>query len=137
MSTNPNYRFVYAIGENGGACPETEFGIGKLGTGLVAGQAGFFGNVIKADWQTGKHQEWRPSGGDTCPCEPIFIERPGGTAEDDGVVLTIILDRSGKHSSLVALDGQTLQELGRAVMPQVYGIGPHGTFISGTDMFRE
>lgn len=136
VSMKPGYRYVYAIGENGGACPDTDFGIGKLGNGLAVGQAGFLGNVIKADWQTGTHIEWRPTGGDTCPCEPIFVDRPGSTEEDDGVVLTIILDKSGKHSSLVALDGRTLKELGRAIMPQVYGLGPHGTFIDSTAMFR-
>src|SRR5688572_31837869 len=44
-------------------------------------------------------------------CEPVFVQRPGATEEDDGIVLTIVINREGTHSILVALDGSTFEEV--------------------------
>jgi torulene dioxygenase len=48
--------------------------------------------------------------------------------EDDGIVLTIVINKKGTKFILVALDGKTLTEVARAEMPQFYGMGPHGSF---------
>jgi torulene dioxygenase len=48
------------------------------------------------------------------PSEPIFVARPGGTEEDDGVLLTVALDAKRKLSSLIILNAQTMEEIGRA-----------------------
>jgi hypothetical protein len=40
-----------------------------------------------------------------------------GVDEDDGVVLMVVVGKRGERSILVALDGKTLTELARAVMP--------------------
>ncbi|MGW1129803.1 carotenoid oxygenase family protein [Streptomyces sp. NPDC002526] len=34
----------------------------------------------------------------TCPGEPVFVPARGAPAEDDGVVLSIVLDAAGPHS---------------------------------------
>ncbi|KAL3475742.1 carotenoid oxygenase [Aspergillus californicus] len=127
----PGYRYVYFTAGNGGASPGTAVPIGRLGNGLKVVQAAFFGSVAKSDWLTGTIKRWQPKDGESCPCEPVFIQRPGATEEDDGVVLTIVINREGTHSILVALDGRTFEEVARADMPQVYGLGPHGSFIEG------
>ncbi|KAF5983801.1 retinal pigment epithelial membrane family [Fusarium coicis] len=57
--------------------------------------------------------------------------RPGARDEDDGIVLTIVINREATHSVLVAIDAKTFKEIARADMPQVYALGPHGTFIEG------
>ncbi|TVY92747.1 Beta,beta-carotene 9',10'-oxygenase [Lachnellula willkommii] len=135
MSMNPSYRYVYATGGNGGASPGTEVPIGRLGNGVKVVQAAFFSSIVKTDWQTGKFLRWQPENGESCPCEPVFVARPGAEDEDDGIVLTIIIDKKGTHSILVALHGRDLKEVARADMPQVYGIGAHGSFIEARGMY--
>ncbi|PVH68842.1 hypothetical protein DL98DRAFT_661982 [Cadophora sp. DSE1049] len=132
MSMVPGYRYVYAVGGNGGPSPGTEVPIGRYGNGIKTVQAAFFGNIAKTDWLSGTFIKWQPEDGESCPCEPVFVARPGSVEEDDGVVLTIVIDRKGTKSILVALDGKDLKEVARADMPQVYGLGPHGSFIEGT-----
>ncbi|KAK9775669.1 putative Carotenoid oxygenase [Seiridium cardinale] len=129
VSMRPNYRYVYFTAGNGGASPGTEVPIGRLGNGLKVVQAAFFGSLAKSDWETGNFIRWQPENGESCPCEPVFIGRPGATEEDDGVVLTIVINKQGTQSILVALDGKTFKEIARADMPQIYGLGPHGSFI--------
>lgn len=127
----PGYRYVYCTAGNGGPSPGTAVPIGRLGTGLKVVQAAFFSSLAKSDWKTGTFKKWQPDNGESCPCEPVFVQRPGATEEDDGVVLTIVIDREGTHSILVALDGKTFEEIARADMPQVYALGPHGSFVEG------
>ncbi|KAF6836466.1 retinal pigment epithelial membrane family protein [Colletotrichum musicola] len=127
----PGYRYVYCAVGTGGPSPGTAVPIGRLGNGLKVVQAALFGSLAKSDWKTGTFKEWRPDNGESCPCEPVFIQRPGATEEDDGIVLTIVIDREGTHSILIALDGRSFEEIARADMPQVYGLGPHGSFVEG------
>ena len=66
-------------------------------TGLLTGFAAFvqpgapfFTGITKLNLATGGVEAtWAPP--DHFPCEPIFVPRPGGTAEDDGVVLSVVL----------------------------------------------
>ncbi|KAF5963532.1 beta-carotene 15,15'-monooxygenase [Fusarium bulbicola] len=125
------YRYVYGISGHGGPSPGTSVPIGRLGNGLKAVHCSFLSHVAKCDWETGTFKEWWPENGESAPCEPIFIQRPGATEEDDGIVLTIVINREATHSVLVAIDGKTFKEVARADMPQVYALGPHGTFIEG------
>ena len=50
------------------------------------------------------------------PGEPIFVADPDGKDEDDGVLLSVVLDDYQKRSMLVCLDARTMKEIGRAVM---------------------
>ncbi|KAF5691955.1 retinal pigment epithelial membrane family [Fusarium denticulatum] len=125
------YRYVYGISGHGGPSPGTSVPIGRLGNGLKAVHCSFLSHVTKCDWETGTFREWWPENGESAPCEPIFIQRPGARDEDDGVVLTIVINRQATHSVLVAIDAKTFKEIARADMPQVYALGPHGTFIEG------
>lgn len=61
-------------------------------------------------------------------CEPHFVARPGGLAEDDGVVLAPSIDGQG-NTLLVVLDAKDLRELGRAYTPENFSMGFHSTFI--------
>lgn len=132
-SMDPNYRYVYFTAGNGGPSPGTAVPIGRLSgrSDIKEVQAAFFGCLAKSDWKTGEHKIWQPENGESCPCEPVFIQRPGATEEDDGIVLTIVVDRVGTHSILVALDGKTFEEVARAELPHVYSLGPHGSFVEG------
>jgi carotenoid cleavage dioxygenase-like enzyme len=63
------------------------------------------------------------------PSEPVFVPRPGAEAEDDGVVLTVVLDGTRATSSLLVLDAHDLRELARATVPVAIPHGLHGAYV--------
>jgi beta,beta-carotene 9',10'-dioxygenase len=81
--------------------------------------------VCKVDVDTGTVTEF--SDGNACS-EPIFVPRPDGTAEDDGVVLVVVLDADAERSELVVLDGETFDERARATVPHPIPYDFHGRF---------
>jgi beta,beta-carotene 9',10'-dioxygenase len=60
--------------------------------------------------------------------EPIFVARPRATVEDDGVLLVIELDPLNKQASIVVIDAKSMEELGRAGLPNLVPFGFHGQF---------
>ncbi|KAF9572128.1 hypothetical protein EC968_010214 [Mortierella alpina] len=70
---------------------------------------------------------------DQCtPSEPVFVPTPNATEEDDGVLLSIVLDGRRRTGFLLILNAQTLQEIARADMPEGK-IAPHnfhGMFVA-------
>lgn len=69
---------------------------------------------------------WHEPGGATW--EPFFAPRPGGRDEDDGVVLSTVMQPDGR-SALLVLDARTWQEVARAVLPYALPSGFHGCFV--------
>lgn len=64
------------------------------------------------------------------PSEPIFVPSPEGKKEDDGVVLSVVLDGFKGESFLLVLDAYSMTELARAEMPKhVVGFGFHGIYV--------
>ncbi|KAL4458227.1 hypothetical protein ABPG75_013092 [Micractinium tetrahymenae] len=86
--------------------------------------SGFFDAIAKVDVQSGVTRLWRLPG--HFPGEPIFVARPGGTGEDDGLLLTVVLAGPDKHSYLLVLDARSMKEVARAAVPHVVGFGFHG-----------
>ncbi|KAI1171007.1 beta,beta-carotene 9',10'-dioxygenase [Nemania sp. FL0916] len=91
--------------------------------------------IVKTDISTRQTVSWRGPAGHT-PGEAIFIPRPRvlksekeDDGEDDGVLVSIVLDGFGKYSYLVCLDAKTMKELGRAVCDWPIGHGFHGSYI--------
>jgi len=89
--------------------------------------------------------------GSVLPGEPVFVPRPRGAArreagswregpesgrpdaevpEDDGVLLSVVLDAANATSFLLVLDAATLEEVGRATVPHALPLGFHGEFCS-------
>lgn len=64
------------------------------------------------------------------PSEPYFVARPGGTAEDDGVVLSVVLDTTIEPagSFLLVLEATGFTEIARARTPGFIPHGFHGAF---------
>jgi carotenoid cleavage dioxygenase-like enzyme len=62
------------------------------------------------------------------PGEPIFVAKPNATQEDEGVVLSVVLDEANAKSFLLVLDGQSFTELGRAQVPHHIPFGLHGLY---------
>lgn len=96
--------------------------------GIHVEKAGNFADsIIKIDTETKEWKIWVPEKR-SVPSEPIFAPRPNATEEDDGVLLTVVLDTSVRQSSLVVIDAVTMEELGRARMPSVVNYGLHGVW---------
>ncbi|KAJ3114206.1 hypothetical protein HDU96_002421 [Phlyctochytrium bullatum] len=91
-----------------------------------------FNALVKLDVSTfpATHLMWHEPG--CFPGEPLFIPTPGGEAEDDGVLLSVVLrGRSAAPSSfLIVLDAKDFREIARAEMPvpHVVPFGFHGNF---------
>ena len=97
-----------------------------------AGQAdeeSFFDQLVKLEVTTGESITWREQG--THPGEPVYVPAPGATEEDDGVVLSVVLDPAAGRSFLVVLDAETFEERARAEAPHHIPLGFHGSFYGG------
>ncbi|UQZ82612.1 Carotenoid cleavage oxygenase [Paenibacillus konkukensis] len=82
--------------------------------------------LVKADVVQGESKIWFEP--DCYPGEPIFIEKPNALSEDDGVVVSVILDGKKGHSFLLLLDARTFTEIGRVHVPHHIPFGFHGMF---------
>ena len=89
-------------------------------------EADWFDELVKADVTTGESHRWSEPG--CYPGEPVFIDRPGGSAEDDGVVMSVVLDAQAERSFLLILDAQTFEEVARAEAPHGIPFGFHGQY---------
>lgn len=83
-------------------------------------------SLCKTDTSTSEALIWAPVRGHT-PGEPIFVPRPEAEAEDDGVILSVVLDGTNQRSYLVCLDARDMEEMGRAECSFAIGLGFHGT----------
>ncbi|HEU4973906.1 MAG TPA: carotenoid oxygenase family protein [Baekduia sp.] len=99
--------------------------------GAGAGGASFLKRLVKVDVEDGTTRVWEEP--DAWAGEPVFVPRPGrnaATGEDDGVVLSVVLDAAAARSSLVVLDARTFEELARAEAPHHIPFGFHGQHFS-------
>ena len=62
------------------------------------------------------------------PTEPWFVPKPGGKDEDDGILLTLILDGERKTSYLAILDGKTMKLINKSYLSQHIPFTLHGKF---------
>ena len=91
----------------------------------------FIDNITKINVQNGKSTVWHE---ENCyPGEPVFVEKPGAAAEDDGLLLSIVLDTNTQTSFLLILDAKDLTETGRAHVPQHITFGLHGQYVNSED----
>jgi beta,beta-carotene 9',10'-dioxygenase len=56
----------------------------------------------------------------------VFVARPGGSPEDEGVLLSVVLDAGQARSFLLVLDAASLSEVARATVPHHIPFGFHG-----------
>jgi beta,beta-carotene 9',10'-dioxygenase len=96
--------------------------------GGSAGDAPFLKRLVKIDVSDGSFVVWdQPN---AWAGEPVFVPRPGGVEEDDGVVLSVVLDADAGSSFLLVLDAATFEEVARAEAPHHVPFGFHGQFFS-------
>ena len=82
--------------------------------------------LVRVDIQSNRTQIWVEDG--CYPGEPVFAQAPLALAEDDGVVLSVVLNARKGNSFLLALDAHTFEEIGRAEVPHHIPLGLHGQF---------
>jgi carotenoid cleavage dioxygenase-like enzyme len=63
----------------------------------------------------------------------VFVAAPGAMAEDEGVLLSIVLDVEKDRSLLLVLDAANLQELARAEAPHPIPFHFHGNYFAGAN----
>ncbi|KAJ5759347.1 hypothetical protein N7520_006503 [Penicillium odoratum] len=92
------------------------------------GESTLTDGIVKFDSENQETSLWAHHG--QSPGEPIFVANPAGVDEDDGVLLSVVLDGSRNHSYLLCLDARNMTELGRATMKGAVGFGFHGQHVS-------
>jgi beta,beta-carotene 9',10'-dioxygenase len=90
------------------------------------GPGGWLERIVKLDTHGGGALSWSEHG--CYPGEPVFVARPSGEDEDDGVLLSVVLDAVAETSFLLVLDAGDLRELARARVPHHIPFGFHGQF---------
>ena len=88
------------------------------------------GAVVKMDSEAavpGSVEVW--SSPSVFPSEPVFVARPGGTAEDDGVLLFLGHDMARRESLLCVLDAESMHELARVYCGSRCCVSFHGQWI--------
>jgi len=108
MNTNPDYRFVYAVSVN------------------KENNLGFYNQILKVDIKQRKDQFWFETG--CYPGEPVFVGKPGRSDEDEGVILSVVLDEKVASSFLLVLDASSFEEIARVGIPQAILFGYHGAY---------
>jgi carotenoid cleavage dioxygenase-like enzyme len=98
------YRYVWGVGFGGG----------------------WIDRIVKGDVVARTSTMWSEDG--CFPGEPVFVAAPGADGEDEGVLLSVVLDGRAGTSFLLVLDAATLTELARAEVPHHIPFGFHGQF---------
>ena len=96
------------------------FGVGTPGSLTTS----FSDRLVKVDVEDGSSRTWREPG--CWPGEPVLAPDPTGTAEDSGVVLSLVLDGRAHRSFLLVLDAATFVEVARVDLPHAVPLGFHG-----------
>lgn len=82
--------------------------------------------LVKIDVRSGDLKVWYHKG--MYPSEPLFVETPGSSSEDDGIILSVVLDIQKQSSFLLLLNASDFTEIARAYAPVHLPIGLHGMF---------
>jgi beta,beta-carotene 9',10'-dioxygenase len=111
FATKP-YEFAYMVGIN------------------TAANDFLYNQLVKLNVETGEQLFWREAG--AFPGEPVFVAAPSPVCEDDGLILSVVLDNTGSKSFLLVLDARSFTEIARAEIPHLIPMGLHGCFVEKT-----
>jgi beta,beta-carotene 9',10'-dioxygenase len=103
------YRYVYGVGPRS---PESDW----------------LDQIVKVDASSGAAAVW--SEPDCYPGEPVFVAAPSGDGEDEGALLSVVLDAARERSFLLVLDAASLSEIARVDAPHAIPFGFHGQYFS-------
>jgi beta,beta-carotene 9',10'-dioxygenase len=88
---------------------------------------GYDSSIVKVDVRTGKAGVF--SDGERIYGEPVFVSRPGGNDEDDGVLLSVGTGKRTETAALAIIDARTMELVARADVPGAIPLGFHGSFV--------
>lgn len=108
QSNGRNYRFAYGSGRR----KETP--------------DDFMNQLVKVDVQTKETLCWFEE--DCYPGEAIFVAAPNASKEDEGVLLSVVLDGKKGTSFLLILDAASFHEIARAEVPHHIPFSFHGMY---------
>jgi len=91
-----------------------------------ARESGFFDRIVAADVEQRTTKHWAEPG--CFPGEPVFVAAPDAVGENEGVLLSVVLDANAGTSFLLVLDAADLSERGRASVPHHIPFGFHGQY---------
>ncbi len=102
--------------------------------GYTSGSSGMSApdKILKQDLHT-KRTQSVAFGPDREPGEFVFVPSSPDAAEDDGVVMGFVYDRSTDRSDLVLLDGQTMETVATVHLPARVPHGFHGNWVPTAD----
>lgn len=86
----------------------------------------FIDRLVKVDVQIGTTQIWHSP--NCYPGEPVFVAAPDSRLEDQGVILSVVLNAQMENSFLLILDAQTWHELARVQLPYHLPFDFHGQY---------
>jgi carotenoid cleavage dioxygenase-like enzyme len=109
-NTNGQYRFTYGVSLH----PQQ--------------RKGFYNSLVKIDIKTGNAFYWHEENG--YPGEPFFQPSPNSKNDEDGLLVSIVLNAVENRSFLLLLDAVTMQEIARATLPEPVVYGFHGEFFA-------
>jgi carotenoid cleavage dioxygenase len=94
------------------------------------GEQPSFEGINKYDLQTGR-MEAHIFGKKRYGGEPVFVARPGGSAEDDGWLITYVYDEIEGTSEMIVIDAKnvTAAPVARVMIPTRVPYGFHGAWI--------
>jgi len=87
----------------------------------------FINQLVKVDVAERRARVWFEEG--CYPGEPVFVPAPDAKGEDDGVVLSVVLDARRGASFLLVLAAGPFEEMARAEVPHHIPFGLHGLFV--------
>jgi phytoene dehydrogenase-like protein len=86
----------------------------------------FYNQLVKMDLTNQRTTVWYKEG--VFPGEPIFIKKPNARQQDEGVLLSVMLDEKKGQSFLCIINAMTMEEIARAYVPHAILFGYHGIF---------
>lgn len=95
-------------------------------------KGGYFANkLVKINLNDKSSTIW--SDENCYPGEPVFVAKQNGVGEDEGVVLSVVLDGNNGNSLLLVLDAITFEEIARAQVPHHIPFGFHGQYFNNIE----
>ncbi|MFM8431500.1 MAG: carotenoid oxygenase family protein [Bacteroidota bacterium] len=87
---------------------------------------GFYNAIVKINPEKGSSHYWHEAG--THPGEPYFLRAPKAKTDEDGVLLSIVLNPVRRDSFLLVLRAEDMTELARVPVPEPILYGFHTEF---------
>ncbi|MEV0718967.1 carotenoid oxygenase family protein [Asanoa sp. NPDC050611] len=89
--------------------------------------------VVKYDHDTGTRKV-AELGRDRLPGEAYFVPGEGGTADDNGYLMSVVSDLDSNSSELLILDASDLNTVAAIELPRRVPAGIHGSWIPDSDL---